>query len=220
MLGLVRASAFLLPLLAFRGDYLDYLRLKHSSRYERVSVAGCKDIIMLATGTVLDKNLWWWENKLLLTRQTFLGHLDTPYWVSRPPKLAACLHLSWWDHVNTFSLMSICTLLGIKCDLEPRKTRMLFSSLPLLKECALRVAGCWWGASPPPTACDVTCAVWSPWERTLMHTGNNQGNTGRAQKNANIFIVLKRKVHTRTHTHEHMSQVPPHHQANPSLTPI
>lgn len=58
MLGLVRASAFLLPLLAFRGDYLDYLRLKHSSRYERVSVAECKDIIMLlAMGTVLDKNL-------------------------------------------------------------------------------------------------------------------------------------------------------------------
>lgn len=96
--------------------------------------------------------------------------------------------------------MSISTSLGIKCDREPRKTRMLFSSQPLLKECALRVAGCWWGASPPHAACDVTCAVWSPWERTLMHTGNNQGNTGRAQKNANIFIVLKRKIHTRTHT--------------------
>lgn len=29
MLGLVRANAFLLPLLAFRDDYLGYLWLKH-----------------------------------------------------------------------------------------------------------------------------------------------------------------------------------------------
>lgn len=53
---------------------------------------------------------------------------------------------------------------------------------------------------------------------------NNQGNTGRAQKNANIFIVLNKNPHPYTHTyiytHAYMSQMPPHHQPNPSLTPI
>lgn len=48
----------------------------------------------------------------------------------------------------------------------------------------------------PPllAACDVTWAAWSPWEKTLMLTGNNQGNTGRVQRNANIFRVLKKTI--------------------------
>lgn len=70
-----------------------------------------------------------------------------------------------------------------------------------LKECRLEKAGSSEHQLPPlQAACDVTWAVWSPWEKTLMHTGNNQGNTGRVQRNANIFRVLKKQYHTHTHT--------------------
>lgn len=88
-----------------------------------------------------------WENKLLLKCWNFLGHLETPYWMSRPPKLSTRLHLSWWDRVDTFSFMSICILGEIKWYLEPRHNRMFLSLTPL-KEHTWRKAGCWRGGPP------------------------------------------------------------------------
>lgn len=87
----------------------------------------------------------------------------------------------------------------------------------LLKECSLEKAGSSEHQLPPlQAACDVTWAVWSPWEKTLMHTGNNQGNTGRVQRNANIFSECLKNNTTRMHTniakcylhiHTHRTQI-------------
>lgn len=113
MLGLAWAGTFLLPLLAFRGDYLDYLWPKRSSWYEGASVAGCKDITVLLSPVssgwrcikIYDDSMG--EKKTLSTCRNSLGHLEAPYWMSRPPKLSTHLHLSWWDRVNAFSFLSI-----------------------------------------------------------------------------------------------------------------
>ena len=47
--------------------------------------------------------------------------------------------------------------------------------------------------------------------KTLMHTGNNQGNAGRVQRNANIFRVLKKQYHTHAHRHTAKYYPPPTH---------
>lgn len=110
-----------------------------------------------------------------------------------------------------YTLFCVNTLWKINCYLQPRNnSNILDLSSPLLidsfilssllKECRLEKAGSSEHQLPPlQAACDVTWAVWSPWEKTLMHTGNNQGNTGRVQRNANIFRVLKKQYHTHAH---------------------
>lgn len=123
-----------------------------------------------------------------------------------------------WLNITTscqYTKLWVYRLWKISCHLHPRKCiNISVLSFPHWSfYCFLsieRVQRHSWAMAPSSSVmCDVTWAVWSLWEKTLMHTGNNQGNTGRVQRNANIFRVLKKQYHTHIHIAKY-GPPPPH----------
>lgn len=164
MLGLAWAAAFLLPLLPFRGDYLDYLWPKHSSWYEGVSVAGCKDITVLLSPVssgwrcikIYDDTMGKKKKKhyrragiLLVTLRLHIGcpgHLNCPH--------------TFIYHDETVSMHLVFCQYAYRGKSGATKQ---WDALLEDSECALRKAGCRWGGSPLLFRWrDVTWAVWSP----------------------------------------------------------